>query len=49
MGEAAALEKDGVERDLQAELASHQPKPFAEGAGLRGEREPELTLFSLTR
>ena len=32
MGEAAALEKDGVERDLQAELAA---RPEALGEGLR--------------
>src|SRR5918996_4774474 len=32
MGEAAALEKDGVERDLQAELAA---QPQALGEGLR--------------
>jgi RecB family endonuclease NucS len=30
MGEAAALEKDGVERDLQAELAA-QPEVLEEG------------------
>src|SRR5919198_350712 len=78
MGEAAALEKDGVERDLQLELAA-QPAAlgsalrlvrrewpteigpvdlmcrdeYGEGvavegklAVLRGEREPELTLFA---
>jgi RecB family endonuclease NucS len=35
MGEAAALEKDGVERDLQAALAA---RPAALGDGLRLER-----------
>ena len=35
MGEAAALEKDGVERDLQAELAA---QPHVLGDGLRLER-----------
>ena len=32
MGEAAALEKDGVERDLQLELAA-QPEALGPGCG----------------
>ena len=60
MGEAAGLEKDGVERDLQEALAAQTLKPqavtLAESRGircvavdlavLRGDREPELTLFA---
>src|SRR5437588_833422 len=48
MGEAAGLEKDGVERDLQEALAESRGLRCVEVdlALVRGEREPELTLFS---